>query len=108
MKKTQFKQLVKECIKSVISEWDEYDQETDQFANQPADRSEPSISSRNDLLPVEFEKDIPEEKPFEMGGQTYKFIFVKYPDGKTDVGIYSFVDDSVMGYKAFMQKMGMK
>ena len=44
MKASELKQLIKECVKSVIQETDgfePYDAETDQFATGPRDRTEP-------------------------------------------------------------------
>lgn len=45
MKKTEFKQLIRECINEVMGEMDDqepYDPETDQFGYAPRDRTEPS------------------------------------------------------------------
>jgi len=49
MKKTQFKQLVKECI-SILNE-EMYDDKTDMFAPGPRDRTEPSLSSQQQEIP---------------------------------------------------------
>lgn len=41
MKQTEFKQLIKECVKSVLNEMEQYDDQSDTFSSGPRDRMEP-------------------------------------------------------------------
>ncbi len=56
MKEIEFKQLVKECVKSVFNEMEQYDSETDTMSSAPRDRTEPSVSSGGDKLTQAIQK----------------------------------------------------
>ena len=44
---------------------------------------------------VEYEQDYESEKPFEVDGVKWKYVWAIYPDGKRDIGVYRFDQDVV-------------
>ena len=81
MKKSQLKQIIKSCIRESIED-------------------EP--------LYVEYVRDLRDEVPFVIGGKKYEYVMAKYPDGKVDIGVYSFAGDVVYSYKVFQNMIGIK
>jgi hypothetical protein len=53
------------------------------------------------MTPVEFHKEYPGEVPFEMGGQKWIYCWGKYPNGKTDIAVYSYANDLAYDYNDF-------
>ena len=82
MKKSELKQIIKECIKSIMNE------------NIGPD------SDKNPLY-VEYVSERKGENPFVLGGQKYQYVNAKYPNGKIDIGVYAFSGDVVYGYDVF-------
>lgn len=62
----------------------------------------------NDPLYVEYVKELPGEEPFMMNGQKFQYVLAKYPNGKTDIGVYAFAGDMVHGYNAFRRMHNIK
>ena len=81
MKLSNFKSLIKECIKEVMDESPLY---------------------------VEYIKDMPDEQPFMLNGKKYQYVWAKYPGGKRDIGVYAFSGDVVYSYDAFNQMHNIK
>lgn len=52
---------------------------------------------------VEYISDRTDEIPFEMGGEKWQFVNAKYPDGKTDIGVYRNRTDLVYDYAAWRE-----
>lgn len=77
--------LVKECILQVLKE-----------------------ELSEDPLYVEYVGERTGEEPFMLGGSKYQYVNAKYPNGKIDIGVYSFAGDMVYGYNAFRQMHNMK
>ncbi len=57
-------------------------------------------------LYVEYLRDRPGETPFELGGKRWQFVNAKYPNGKQDIGVYSFGEDLVYHYESWRKMMG--
>jgi len=55
-------------------------------------------------LYVEYVKQMRDEVPFMMGDKKFEYVWAKYPNGKIDVGVYSFAGDVVLSYKTFRQQ----
>ena len=53
---------------------------------------------------VEYLSDRSGENVFEMGGDRWQFVNAKYPDGKTDIGVYRFGHNLVYDYKRWMEE----
>lgn len=43
-----------------------------------------------------------------MGDTKYEYVNAKYPNGKIDIGVYSYAGDIVYSYNAFRKRMGIK
>ena len=67
-----------------------------------------SESPQEDLLYVEYVSEMRDEEPFMMGNQKFQFVNAKYPDGKTDIGVYAFSGDVVYAYDAFRKMYNIK
>lgn len=61
-----------------------------------------------DPLYVEYHSQRQGEVPFEMGGTKYEYVNAIYPDGKLDLGVYSYAGDVVYSYNSFRQRMGIR
>lgn len=59
-----------------------------------------------DPLYVEYHSDRQGEIPFVWQGQKWQFVNAKYPDGKIDIGVYSFGQDLVIAYNVFQRWLG--
>lgn len=81
MKLSDLKNLIRESIQEVLAE---------------------------DPLYVEYHSQRQGEVPFMMGGTKYEYVNAKYPDGKIDIGVYSYAGDIVYSYNVFKQRMGIK
>ena len=55
---------------------------------------------------VEYLSDRKGEEPFTMNGEKWQFVNAKYPDGKTDIGVYRFGQDVVYDYNRWREEMG--
>jgi hypothetical protein len=55
---------------------------------------------------VEYLSDRSGEEPFMQNGIKWQFVNAKYPDGKTDIGVYRFGHDLVYDYKRWNEEMG--
>lgn len=55
---------------------------------------------------VEYLSDRSGEEPFMQNGVKWQFVNAKYPDGKTDIGVYRFGHDLVYDYKRWHEEMG--
>jgi len=74
-----------------------------------ADREEGLYeSTEEDPLYVEYISKRQGEKPFMMGGQKFEYVNAKYPNGKTDIGVYAFSGDVVYAYDAFRKMYNIK
>lgn len=82
MKLCELKKLVRESIREVLSE--------------------------EDPLYVEYHSQRQGEIPFMMSGTKYEYVNAKYPNGKIDIGVYSFAEDLVYSYNVFRNRMGIK
>lgn len=82
MKLSELKNLIRESIQEVLSE--------------------------EDPLYVEYHSQRQGERPFIMGGTKYEYVNAKYPNGKIDIGVYSYAGDIVYSYNVFRQRMGIK
>jgi hypothetical protein len=67
-----------------------------------------NASIENEPMYVEYIKDMKDEVPFEKDGKKYQFVWAKYPDGKKDIGVYSFSEDLVYGYNTFRKMHNIK
>ncbi len=56
-------------------------------------------------LYVEYLKNMSNENPFELGGKKWQFVWAKYPDGRTDIGVYAFGEDLVYNYQSWRKMM---
>jgi hypothetical protein len=59
-------------------------------------------------LYVEYLKPMTNETPFMMNGEKFEYCWAKYPNGKTDIGVYAYHGDMCYGYQAFRQKYNIK
>jgi hypothetical protein len=84
MNKSEFKNIIKECISQVIIE------------NLGEDSNNP--------LYVEYLKPMRDENPFMMNGEKFEYCWAKYPNGKTDIGVYAYRGDVCYGYNAFRKR----
>lgn len=89
MDKKEFKKLVAECIREVLVE-------------------NLSDTQEEDPLYVEYHSQRQGEEPFMMGGTKYEYVNAKYPNGKIDIGVYSFAGDVVYSYNSFRQRNNIK
>lgn len=88
MDKKEFKKLISECIREVLVE---------------------NLSdTQEDPLYVEYHSQRQGEEPFMMGGTKYEYVNAKYPNGKIDIGVYSFAGDVVYSYNSFRQRNNIK
>jgi len=55
---------------------------------------------------VEYISDRSGEEPFELQGEKWQFVNAKYPDGKTDIGVYKFGEDLTFDYAWWRQHVG--
>lgn len=64
--------------------------------------------SDQDVLYVEYVRDMPSEKPFTLktpnGTEKFEFVIAKYPSGKEDIAVYAYRGDLVYGYGAFRKR----
>lgn len=86
MDKPQFKSIIRECIEEVLKE----------------------NLLDNDPLYVEYHSDRKGEEPFMLGGTKYQYVNAKYPDGKIDIGVYSYAGDVVYSYNAFRSRNNLR
>lgn len=77
MKKTELRKIIKECVINILNEIEEFDPETGLSSYSPRDRTEPSLSSQQQIT-------IP-------GFPLYKIGYVTF-DGQNKVVVYG--DDS--------------
>lgn len=89
MDKKEFKKLVAECIREVLVE-------------------NLSDTQEEDPLYVEYHSQRQGEEPFMMGGTKYEYVNAKYPNGKIDIGVYSFAGDVVYSYNSFRKRNNIK
>lgn len=89
MDKSEFKKLISECIREVLVE-------------------NLSNSTQEDPLYVEYHSQRQGEIPFMMGGTKHEYVNAKYPNGKIDIGVYSFAEDLVYSYNAFRKRNNIK
>lgn len=82
MKRFELEQLIRESIREVLTE--------------------------EDPLYVEYHSQRQGEQPFMMGDTKYEYVNAKYPNGKIDIGVYSYAGDIVYSYEAFRKRMGIK
>lgn len=85
MDKSEFKNLIKECIVEHLME-----SLSDEEAKNP--------------LYVEYHSERRGENPFMMNGAKYQYVNAKYPNGKIDIGVYAFAGDVVYAYEAFRKQ----
>jgi len=131
MTKKELKKIIRESISEVISENDDgqhevTDSENDDGQHEVTDSENDDgqhevTDSENDdgqhevtengradgespVDYVEYSKDIEGEPRFKMGNKDFQYVWAKYPNGKTDIGVYSFGEDRVYGYE-FFRKM---
>jgi len=67
-------------------------------------------SSREDPLDsmyVEYLRPMKDEEPFMMDGTKYEFVRARYPDGRTDIGVYSTAGDVTYGYRHWRKMMNL-
>lgn len=57
-------------------------------------------------LYVEYLSQKSDEVPFEKQGKKWEFVWAKYPDGKRDIGVYSFSEDLVYAYQPWRKMVG--
>lgn len=57
-------------------------------------------------LYVEYLSQMSNETPFEKGGKKWEFVWAKYPDGRRDIGVYSFSEDLVYAYQPWRKMVG--
>lgn len=63
--------------------------------------------SEDDMY-VEYSQDLQGEPTFNIGDKKYKYVWAEYPDGKKDIGVYSFDEDLVYNFGWFrVNMMGM-
>jgi hypothetical protein len=55
---------------------------------------------------VEYLSDRQGEDPFMLHGEKWQFVNAKYPDGKTDIGVYRYGQDIVYDYARWREEMG--
>ena len=89
MDKNGFKNLIRECIEEVLIE-------------------NLSGMQEEDPLYVEYHSQRQGEEPFMMGGTKYEYVNAKYPNGKIDIGVYSFAGDVVFSYESFRKRNNIK
>jgi len=65
-------------------------------------------AEEEDPLYVEYHSQRQGEEPFMFNGQKYEYVNAKYPNGKTDIGVYVFGQDLVVSYKTFQNWLGIK
>lgn len=61
-----------------------------------------------DPLYVEYVGDLPDEVPFFIQGKKFEYVNARYPNGKVDIGVYSFSGDIVYSYEAFRNMFNIK
>ena len=62
--------------------------------------------SRDDIY-VEYLRPMQGEVPFIMDDSKYEYVWAKYSDGRTDIGVYSTRGDITYGYEAFNRMMNL-
>lgn len=85
MNKKALTKIIRECIEEVLV--DNLSQE--EF---------------NNPLYVEYHSKRRDETPFMLHGTKYEFVNAKYPNGKIDIGVYSFGEDLVYSFNAFRKQ----
>lgn len=55
---------------------------------------------------VEYFKEMQGEPQFKSRGNTYQYVWAKYPDGKIDIGVYDIANDLVIDYEYFRKQHG--
>ena len=81
MDKKEFKKFLRECISEVLIE-----------------------NLGEDPGYVEYLKPMNGEEPFMMNGQKFEYCWAKYPNGKTDVGVYAYAGDMCLSLNSFKQQ----
>ena len=57
-------------------------------------------------LYVEYLSQMSNENPFMKQGKKWEFVWAKYPDGRRDIGVYSFSEDLVYAYQPWRKMVG--
>jgi len=57
-------------------------------------------------LYVEYLSQMSNENPFIKQGKKWEFVWAKYPDGRRDIGVYSFSEDLVYAYQPWRKMVG--
>jgi hypothetical protein len=76
------KRLIKESIVDVLKE---------------------ELSKPEEPLYVEYHSQRQGENPFMFNGTKWEYVNAKYPNGKIDIGVYSFAQDLVIAYDVFQR-----
>lgn len=63
------------------------------------------IVKPEDEMYVEYVREYPSEEDFMHKGKKYQYCWAKYPNGKVDLGVYSYSGDITYGYKWFRKTM---
>jgi hypothetical protein len=100
LNKKEFKKLVKQCIAEVITETS-----NESVCQQCNVHNLKEIAGEEPLY-VEFVSQRKGENPFTWRGTKWEYVNAKYPDGKIDIGVYSFADDMVISYSTFQRWVG--
>jgi hypothetical protein len=97
-------------IDSIAKKMEEGDQRISEMwmAYEEKGKNEGHESMGEDLLYVEYVSQMRDEEPFMMGGQKFEFVNAKYPNGKTDIGVYAFSGDVTYAYDAFRKMYNIK
>lgn len=68
----------------------------------------PGRNVEEDPMYVEYHSERQGEEPFMMNGTKFQFVNAKYPNGKIDIGVYSFAGDMVLSYATFRRQHNLK